>query len=395
MDRRTALFLTMLMGGLAPRGLLAQTTSRKASTKGRKSERVALEPVREQSSDEESTSEAHEASADDEEIPPNLPPEPGQQWKTFDISNYVSMATGKDHTAPQNSIVEWIFRRTTSAPWHGDKIAVLSASRTQLRVYNNAKILKQVSEIVERFTNATHNYISLHVQFIRAVDTRWRQNVYSQLTPVLSGPQGQQIWTLSAENTPYVQSQMLIYPGCVRLANTNVSIVNGQTITIKSTARQNYTGSVQRESAAGLGYQPRAETLEEGISLRISPLLAFDGEKIDAAIDLTANTVKNYHRTSVITPREVGTPEITIEVPEVAETRLNQTVKEWKLGQTLLISTGIHPGILQPKSGLFNNLRIPGTGPNNNEVMVFIEAQVVEREAPKLKRSKAKDEEVE
>ena len=67
---------------------------------------------------------------------------------------------------------------------------------------------------------------------------------------------------------------------------------------------------MQRESAVGLGYQPRAEQLEEGVTLRLSPLLTFDGDALDAAIELTANTVKNFHRTRVIAPREIGPSEM-------------------------------------------------------------------------------------
>ncbi len=126
-----------------------------------------------------------------------------------------------------------------------------------------------------------------------------------------------------------------------------------------------------------MGFQPKADQLEEGVTLRMSPLLTFDGDALDAAIELTANTVKSFHRTRVIAPREVGPNEITIDVPEVTESRLNQTVKGWPLGQTLLISAGIQPGILQSKGG-FLNLRIPGTVPSGTELLVFLDAEARE-----------------
>ena len=44
---------------------------------------------------------------------------------------------------------------------------------------------------------------------------------------------------------------------------------------------------MQREGAVGLGYQPKAEQLEEGVTLRLSPLLTFEGDALDAAIELT------------------------------------------------------------------------------------------------------------
>ena len=108
---------------------------------------------------------------------------------------------------------------------------------------------------------------------------------------------------------------------------------------------------MQREAAAGQGYTPKADKLDESIILKLSPLLTFEGDSVDASIDLTVNTVRTFHRTKVIAPRESGPPEMSIDVPEVSQTHLDQTVKNWPLGQTLLVTGGIHPGILDKKGG--------------------------------------------
>lgn len=376
MNRRTALFLTMLMGGWLPRTLLAQSAGRRTSDSSARSSKAA--PTRTE------PEAASPPSNDATEVPPNFTSESGQQWRTWDVSRYTAL----DHSqgTPQNAIVEWVFRGTGTAPWHGEKVAVLSASRTQVRAYNNAKVLERTSEIVERFTNATSDFLSVRVRFVAAVDTRWRYAVYSRLTPVGSGPQGQQIWTLKVEDSAFVMAQMQVYQGFRLLTDQKVDMVNGQTLTVKTSEPRGYTGGMARESAVGLGYQPKAEQLEEGITLRLSPLLTFDGDTLDAAIDLTANTVRGFQRTKVIAPREVGPSELTIDVPEVGETRLNQTVKEWPLGQTLLISTGIHPGHLQSKSG-FLGMRIPGTVPTGTELLVFLDAEA----ASKPRRTAARD----
>ena len=55
-------------------------------------------------------------------------------------------------------------------------------------------------------------------------------------------------------------------------------------------------------------------------------------------------------------------------MPEVSGTRLDQKIKGWPLGQALIISAGIQPGILLNKGGLFN-LKIPGTVPTGTEVI--------------------------
>jgi len=57
-------------------------------------------------------------------------------------------------------------------------------------------------------------------------------------------------------------------------------------------------------------------------------------------------------------------------------THLEQTVKNWPLGQTLLITGGIHPGILDKKGGW---LGTPFGAPTSTEVLVFLDAETVSR----------------
>ena len=95
--------------------------------------------------------------------PAGLLHESGFQMRTYDIARYTKIAQGQQN--PQKAIIEWIFRRTGTADWHGEKIAVLCASKTQIRAYNSPEILKQVGEVVERFTNATDDILAIHVRF--------------------------------------------------------------------------------------------------------------------------------------------------------------------------------------------------------------------------------------
>ena len=120
----------------------------------------------------------------------------------------------------------------------------------------------------------------------------------------------------------------------------------------------------------------------------------FDGDALDAMIDLTINTVRSFHRTKVIAPRDVGPSEMSVDVPESTQTHLDQTVKNWPLGQTLVISGGIHPGILDKKGGWFN-LQIPGTYPTGTEVLVFLDAETVTRAKAASRRRRHGDEVVE
>ncbi len=162
MNRRTALLLPLLWGGLLPANLWAQQSQRRRSSNTREK---TLEP-----SSSRDDPDASNVSEDEPNPPVN---EAGFQWRRYDISKYTRLATNQA-TPPEKSIVDWIFKRTGVTEWHGEKLAVLSASRSQIRAYNSPDVLKQVDEVVERFINATEDVISLHIQFIAAVDTRWR-----------------------------------------------------------------------------------------------------------------------------------------------------------------------------------------------------------------------------
>jgi hypothetical protein len=365
MNRRTALMLSIFLGGLLPRGLWAQSAGRKSA----KTRDKSLQPAS-RSDDPEDT-----PSAGDEPASP-FAPEPGFQWRRYNIARYTKVAGNQAN--PQKAIIDWIFKRTGIADWHGDKVAVLSASRTELRAYNSPEILKQVDEVVERFTNATEDILSIHIQFIAAVDTRWRYSALSRLTYVGSGPQGQQIWTTKMTEAAMTLTQMQVQQGFRKLADQRVEMINGQTLSIKTSEPRSYAGGLQTDGAAGTAYQSKAEKLEESIVLKLSPLLTFDGDALDAIIDLTCNTVHSFHRTKVIAPRDVGPAEMAVDVPQSTQTHLDQTVKNWPLNQTLIISGGIHPGILDKKGGWFN-LQIPGTYPTGTEVLVFLEAETISR----------------
>ncbi len=378
MNRRTVLLLLMVLGVLVPRFLQAQETRSRRTSDSSASRGKTLRPTAKEA-DEEAPDPRDAKDIKDirengsaEDPPAGFAHEAGFQWRNYDISRYTRVAQGQQN--PQKAIVEWIFRRTGTADWHGEKVAVLSAGKTQLRAYNSPEILKQVGEVVERFTDATEDILAIHVRFFVTTDTRWRYSIFSQLTPVGSGPQGQQIWTMRMTDAALIIAQMQNQQGFRKFADERVEMVNGQQLTVRTAEPRTFAGGMQRESAAGQGFTPRADKLEESIILKLSPLLTFEGDTMDASLDLSVNTVRMFHRTKIIAPREMGPPEMSIDVPEVSMTHLDQTVKNWPLGQTLLISGGIHPGILDRKGGW---LGTPLGAPTSTEVLVFLDAESV------------------
>lgn len=385
MNRRTALALSMLTGGLIPLGAaLAQERGDlrdPADAAPRRKKPVAKKAGR-NFDDDPPAAEADDKSSDDATLPADVRPEPGYTSKTWNVSRYTAVAATATNPNPEAKIVEWIFRRTGSTDWHGPKAAVLSAARSQIRAYHSPKMLKKVDEVVVRFTRPTADILSFRVRFIRAADTRWRYLVHSRMTPQGSGPQGQQIWTLSPTDAANVLAQMQQYRGFEVLLDKTYKVVNGQTLSVEKSETVDFTAGIQRDGAAGFGFQPAAQQLKEGVTLRMSPLLLRDGDALELAVDLRTNIVRRLIKTSILARRDAGPNDIQIDVPEVTQTRLDQSIASWPLGQTLLLSGGVTPGILEPKNGV---LGLPGTKPTDRELLVFLDAETV-GEAPRSAR---------
>lgn len=404
MNRRKAMMLGLVGGGLLPTIAHAQKPASRADDdvfgaleeepppRRRASSRTARGAEDDLDLSEESTlDDRHVPSGTELDVPPaNFREEAGHTWRNFDIARYTSQAYTPENPRPQNAIVEWIFRRTGSAVWHGEKIAVLSAGKAQIRAYHNPRILDTVEEYIERFTKATADVLSVRVRFVATQDTRWRYAVNERLKRIATGPHGQQIWTISPDDASIIRTQMMLYQGFKLIADKTVKMINGQTMSIETSDIVDYVGGTQSDGSASLGPQPRTDQLKEGVFLRFSPLLSFEGDTLDAALDLRSTTVKRLIRTKILARREVGPADITLDVPEVVETRLNRTIESWDPGQTLVISSGIAPGILQSKTG-FMNLRVPGTVPTDTEMLAFIQVEPVREVARAPRRSRVSD----
>lgn len=387
MNRRTAMLASLILGGLVPRGLVH--AAQDAAVPRRREDRFKATPPAGRVAQREVEPRVDDPDAAGDDMPADFPSGTGGEWRKFGIEKYTRLTQNQD-SSPQNAIVEWIFRRTGSSVWHGDKIAVLSAGRSQIRAYNDPKVLDQVEEMVERFTDAYADVLSIRVQIAAANDPRWRYAVYQRLNYHEGGPNGQQIWTAKVEDAALILSQMSVSQSMSLLADKEYKVINGQTLTIEALVKKDYIAGLQRASATGLGYQQAQKQLSEGIVLRMSPLLSFEGDQIELALDLRANTIKKLYSTKVVAPREVGPGEMSLDVPEVHESRLNQTIPDWPLDRTLIISAGILPGILQNKNSVLN--RIPGWTPGNTELLLFLNAKVAAA-APPAKTARAKERE--
>lgn len=350
MNRRTALFSSLALGGLAS----VPATARQSPS------RSAPEP------------EFRPDGGDFARSPEGFD-EPGHRWNVFDIARYTGLPHSPDTERPESALVDWILRTTGPAAWRGAALAAISASGSTLRVYNNEKVLDQVQEVVRRFVDPLFDQMTLRVRVVVAADPRWRYAVYSQLDPKSTGPMGQQAWLVDLETTEMAMAQMGISQSFRKLYDKRHQLLNGQTLYVQVGLDRDYVVGLEKASNSTLGFEQKVSKLEEGVELRVSPLLNYDGTAVDLALDLKAVVVRKLHATRVIAPRKIGPAEMAVDVPEIGCTRMNQAIGGWPLDRSLVVSAGVLPGILAEKTGFFSNVRLPGTGPGANELLVLLD----------------------
>lgn len=322
--------------------------------------------------------------------PSGFPDSPDGAYRTFDISRYTKLPHAAKTTNPELGIIDWVLRRTRPATWHGGKPAALYATRDLIHVYHETKVIRQVAEIVDRFVNAKNDSISLRARVIAASNPRWRYTVFSRLETIATGPQGQQAWLLKGDDLALILAQLQLQNGVREISNKQIDLINGQTLSMRRMEPRNYVSGLRREGAAGFGAQPNFQPTEEGYDLKISPLLDYEGDAIELAIDLSVSSVLYLIKTKVIPPRQVGPAEMEIAVPEVLHSRFEQTIEKWPIGRTLLISAGIFPDFLPgERKGLLENIR--SVGNNQTEVLVMLTAELIPNNRL-TRRSRERDE---
>ncbi|WP_152052972.1 hypothetical protein [Tautonia marina] len=386
MNRRMALFSTMMLGGLI--GRMARGQDRRSS-----GFRPAQDTVDEPGLDpdllgigtdplapEIGRGSGSDPSEDLPFTPPSQIKQQGLGWGIFNIAPYTALPHSRDTAKPETALVEWVFRHTGSEIWHSGDLAVLSATSKQLRAFHREEVIAKVNEVYKRFVDAWFDVLTLRVRIVAAIDPKWRLDVFSRLEPVRlgtqgrGGPQGQQAWLVDPSLTEQLMATMALSQSFRLVEERKEPIVNGQTLSLRTGLKDpiTYRGGLDRSNTVQIGFEPTIDAIEEGVELRASPLLRDDGTSVDLAVDLRATVVKRKHLTRVIVPRQIGPAEMDLDVPEVAHSRLNQTIPKWPLDKTLLISAGILPGIFMNKGGPLN---LGFGGPTQTELLVVLDLQ--------------------
>lgn len=304
-----------------------------------------------------------------------LPCDHGQVWREYDISPFTLRATGTKR--PELALIDWILHETGYEAWHGEPLAILSASSNRLRVYHTLEMQRKVAEVVDRFVAGQAATQTFSLRVITLEHSSWRTKVQNLMTPVAIQTPGAQAWIMTKENAAVFLAEMQRRSGFREHGSPHLLVNNGHSTVIQAMRNRSYTRNILLTGTTWPGYQPDLGQLEEGHSIEFTPLLSVDGRQIDAILKCSINQVEKLLPIMVDMPTaESPRQRLKIEVPQLAQFRFQERFR-WPSDHVLLVGMGVVP---QPVPGegqsVIPGIPLPGIGgPARTDLLVFIESK--------------------
>jgi hypothetical protein len=298
-----------------------------------------------------------------------LPNEHGQIWREYDLSPYT--AAVKDHDRPQQAVVDWILRDTGTDVWFSEPLGILSATATTLRVYHTPQMHERVREMVERLVLSAGDKHMLGLRLVTVGSPNWRARAVSMLRPIDVKSPGVEGWLLSRENAAMLYQELKARSDVREHSAPQVEVMGGQSRTLARTQPVRYQRGVQPR-ADGLGYELIAGQIDEGYSLRISPLLSLDRQAVEAAITCEVDQVEKLVPIVLDVPVVGQGPRVQIQVPQLVSWRLSERLR-WPADQVLLLSCGVVANPAADAGGPLSLVNPFGASKSRADALLLIE----------------------
>ncbi|MGQ9575758.1 MAG: hypothetical protein ACUVUC_10605 [Thermoguttaceae bacterium] len=307
--------------------------------------------------------------------PGSLPNQHGQLYREYDISPYTLRVTSTNR--PEQAIVDWILRETGYEAWHGEPLAILSATPRKLHVYHTPEVQAVVAEVVDRFLNSEAETHAFSLRVVTVDSPNWRIRVQRLLTAVPVQTPGVQAWVLEKEAAALVLADLRRRSDYRERGSPHLLVHNGQSTVVSEMRGRNYVRSLRLRPEAWPGFEPETAVIDEGFTLEFSPLLSLDGRLIDAVFKCEVAQVEKLLPVMLDVPT-VAAPRqrVKIEVPQVSQFRFQERFR-WPVDKVLLIGLGMI-GVPGPSEGipLIGPIGLPlGVSPTRAEMLLFVESK--------------------
>jgi hypothetical protein len=304
-----------------------------------------------------------------------LPNTAGQIWREYDISPYTLRVTSTNR--PEQAVVDWILRETGYEAWHGDPLAILSATKRSLRVYHTPEMQNVVADIVDRFVNSQAQSRVFGLRLVSLDQPNWQTRAQSLLHPVPTQTPGVQAWLLEKEDAAVLLADLHRRLDYREHSSPYLMVNNGQSTVVSAFHGRSYIREVAARPNVWPGFERVPGQIDEGFSLEFSPLLSLDDQTIDATIKCDIDQLEKVIPVTVDVPTAVAPRQrAQIEQPQITRCRFHERFR-WPSDKVLLVGLGMVPMPI-PTDGksLLPGLSLPlGNAPPRADLLLFVESK--------------------
>ena len=305
-----------------------------------------------------------------------LPADRGQVWREYDISPYTMRVTATER--PEQAIIDWILRETGYEAWHGDTVAVLSASKRSLRVYHTPQMQAAVADVVDRFVASEAESVGFSLRLITLDQPNWRTRAQRFLKPVNVQTPGVSAWLMTREEAAGLLAELQRRADFREHSSPHLLVANGQSAVVSAKRPRAYVRDLLMRPDVWPGFESQMGQLEEGYALEFNPLLSLDRRVIDASLKCEIDQLEKLSTVpmDVVTPQG-GRQRAKVEVPQVAQYRFHERFR-WPTDQVLVVGFGM-AALPIPVDAKPNLAGIPlplSASPPRGDLLVFIDARL-------------------
>lgn len=313
-----------------------------------------------------------------------LPADRGQVWREYDISPYTMRVTATER--PEQAIIDWILRETGYEAWHGDTVAVLSASKRALRVYHTPQMQAAVADVVDRFVASEADSVAFSLRLITLDQPNWRTRAQRFLKPVNVQTPGVSAWLMTRDDAAGLLAELQRRTDFREHSSPHLRVANGQSTVVSAKRPRAYVRDLLMRPDVWPGFESQMGQLEEGYALEFNPLLSLDRRVIDASLKCEIDQLEKLSAVPMdIATAQGGRQRAKVEVPQTVHFRFHERFR-WPADQVLVIGLGM-VALPIPVDSKPNLAGIPlplNTSPPRGDLLVFIDARTTAAEAARL-----------
>ena len=307
-----------------------------------------------------------------------LPRNHGQMWREFDITPHTQgrrLPTGG--TPLEQTLVDWIVRKTGTNIWHTAPFGILTADSEKLCVYHTREVLLLVADVVDRFVCPQLWNEACTLRIVATSRPDWLNRGHSHLRPIKIATPGVQGWIVEKTVAQNLIAELGRRSDFRELIPPQPLIAHGIQHHVAVTRQRQYLRDVQPNPSMLNGFAEDRVTLDEGIGLSVTPLAVLDGQNMDVSIKLDIVQIERMLTTPIdITTATNSRQRFQLESPQMANYNLDEIVRFPK-NRVLLLDLGTVPLPNTTDDNSRNVLAEIARGVNparRGNVLIFIES---------------------